>query len=275
MSSKLADTLKTKHRLSHSDRLLLQASFRRLKSSQRTEADRLESRRSVLKFRLERHNDQAAKRWNVFDEPLRPVRLQRITDQDDWDDRPADLASPPKYLPEDLDVELLPVDLPSSRGRQWCRSHPKESEVELALRRAHADFHLYNLRMSLVEKANAYRKFIRRHPESGRRNVADFTRATTQTQQVTKEVVMHVQLYTSGRNAMILVNWTRTDGERYCVLSRQDINVQTSVINQDDSHSWTVSLAWFWKMDISAEMDNETYLAECTLNSFVCSCAMY
>ena len=125
------------------------------------------------------------------------------------------------------------------------------------------DHHLKEIRLSLVEKASVFRKMIRKPPNEHRRNVADSTRGLEILRGVNEHLSLEVQRYMSNRDVMSLALWTSEEASRYKEIQPKDLNVNTAALNLADTHSWTSDLPWFWKMDISGDMNADEYLAEC------------
>jgi hypothetical protein len=273
---RLLSMVSQKHRLS------LQALVRKIKSHPTPDQQRdIALKRARLQERVDAYQKQAANilqaspdsgddSWD--DTPLREkyigIEFDGIGEGDD-DDESASSAEEDDELQVSgnhstdgsIDAEYIPLHLPSHLGRDWCRENDAEdlAKAELRLREGQLNDTLHHIRISLGHKSYLYRHDVR--PARTQRLK---TRAWAEVHAAESTVQHHARVYTRARQAMVDLGVGSTLLDRYKVLKRQDLSVETSVIAPHVRGQRNKLLPWFWTMDVRRDADVGEWMEDCT-----------
>jgi hypothetical protein len=165
-----------------------------------------------------------------------------------------------------IDAEHSSLHLPSHLGRRWCHSNAAEdlAQAELRLREGQLNDSLHQIRIALGHKSYLFRNEVR--PARSQRLKL---RAWGDVHDVESTVQHHARVYTRARQAIVDLGAEAFLLERYKVLKRQDLSVQTSVIAPSVRGQRNKSLAWFWTMDVRRDADVRPWMEDCAY--FFCS----
>ena len=159
-----------------------------------------------------------------------------------------------------VDAEYSPLHLPSHFGHDWCNENAAEdlAEAELRLREGQLNDSLHHIRIALGHKS-----FLFRHDIRPARTQRLKTRAWAGVHAVESTVQHHARVYIRGRKAMVDLGAGSNLLDRYQVLSREDLSVNTSVIAPQVRGQRNKSLPWFWTMDVQRDADVGEWMEDC------------
>jgi hypothetical protein len=168
----------------------------------------------------------------------------------------------PRNRPRDghIDAEHISVHLPSHLGRSWCNSNAAEdlAKAELCLREGQLNDSLHHIRIALGHKSYLFRNNVR--PARTQRLK---TRAWAEVHAVESTVQHHARVYNHARRAMLDLGAEASLLDRYKVLERQDLRIDTAVIAPNVRGQRNKSLPWFWSMDIQRDADVGAWMNDC------------
>jgi len=175
-------------------------------------------------------------------------------------------SSPPNGL---INAEHISLHLPSHMGCTWCNTNAAEdlAKGELRLREGQLNDSLHHIRIALGHKSYLFRNNIR--PARTQRLK---TRAWGEVHAVKSTVQHHARVYNRARQSMVDLSAKAEGLDRYKVLKRQDLIIDTTIIAPSVRGQRNKSLAWFWSMDVRRDADTGAWMNDCRRISFqLCS----
>jgi hypothetical protein len=145
------------------------------------------------------------------------------------------------------------IDEPASTGRLQIEDRliplPSNGNVglvhaqlEIQHRICHAKHHLSRIRDLIAEKSFQFSHVIRVAP---RKSVN--TRSRAEVKKLNLQISVHCRLYAQCRARLIKLNATPETVNRFQVLSSQDVNASTAIVNPNEPGSTRVKLSWIWQ----------------------------
>jgi hypothetical protein len=167
-----------------------------------------------------------------------------------------------------INAEHILLHLPSQLGRSWCNMNAAEdlAKAELRLREGQLNDSLHHIRIALGHKSYLFRNNVR--PARTQRLK---TRTWTEVHAVESTVQHHARVYNHARKSMLDLGADVSLLDRYKVLERQDLRIDTTVIAHDVRGQRNRSLPWFWSMDVRRDADVGAWMNDCRHFS---SCAL-
>jgi hypothetical protein len=169
--------------------------------------------------------------------------------------------------------EHISLHLPSHLGRIWCNMNSAEdlAKAELRLREGQLNDSLHHIRIALGHKSYLFRNNVR--PARTQRLK---TRAWAEVHAVESTVQHHARVYNRARQSMLDLRADASLLDRYKVLERQDLKIDTTVIAPDVRGQRNKSLPWFWSMDVRRDADVGAWVNDCRCmlvyaHSYACS----
>jgi hypothetical protein len=216
-----------------------------------------------LQAKLIRHNQQGAQ-WLKDDAgSMTSVRLHQLLDEDEWGGNTP--VIPGTEVENNL-PELCPIDLPSSRGLQFCQNNQEVAKIESSLRIAQADEHLHLIRRNLVNRANLYRTTIRHSSNNERLGTSAGTRAHALVAKLGRTVRLHAQQYRICRAMWKPLGIDPALCKKYQELTREDLYTNTKTYDASSPESLREKLPWFWLINMKRTIDDDQYIASCKPN---------
>jgi hypothetical protein len=159
-----------------------------------------------------------------------------------------------------INAENILLHLPSYLGRTWCNKNSSEdlAKAELRLREGQLNDSLHNIRIALGHKSYLFRNNVR--PARTQRLK---TRAWGEVHAVESTVQHHARVYNRARQSMMDLDADASLLDRYKVLERQDLKIDTAVISPDVRGQRNKSLPWFWSMDVRRDADVGAWMNDC------------
>ncbi|KAH9031510.1 hypothetical protein EDB85DRAFT_1865757, partial [Lactarius pseudohatsudake] len=153
---------------------------------------------------------------------------------------------------DDQDADHILLHLPSHLGHNWCNTNAAEdlAKAELCLRQGQLNDSLHHIRISLGHKSYLFRNNVR--PARTQRFK---TRAWAGVHATESTLQHHAQVYMCARQAIVDLGASTFLLDRYKVLTRQDLSVETSIIAPQVRGQRNKSLPWFWTMDVRRDAD--------------------
>lgn len=183
------------------------------------------------------------------------ARLLNVPFGDDlrWED---DGENEPIVLPVgDIEKEaiMLPSNIPGTHaGLQLAR------ETELELRVAQADEALEGVRTSICHKSYLYRNDI------GQAVTKTYkTRSYDAVAAADREMRQYVRVYGQARAALEHLAAPPDVLLKYEKLRADELKAVKAIYDPNARGQSTDSLPWFWKLAVSSDSDQSTYLEEC------------
>ena len=157
-------------------------------------------------------------------------------------------------------AENVSLHLPSHLGRSWCNGSASKdlAKAELRLREGQLNDALHHIRIALGHKSYVFRNDVR--PARTQRLK---TRAWAEVHAVESSVQHHARVYNLARQAMKDLNADASLLNRYRVLERQDLKIDTTVIAPDVRGQRNKSLPWFWSVDVRRDADAGEWMNDC------------
>jgi hypothetical protein len=164
------------------------------------------------------------------------------------------------FIDSCIDAEHISLHLPSHLGRSWCDINAAEdlAKTELRLREGQLNDSLHHIRIALGHKSYVFRNDVR--PARTQRLK---TRAWAEVHAVESTVQHHARVYMRARQAIVDLGADAFLLDRYKVLKRQDLSVDTSVIAPQVRGQRNKSLPWFWTMDVRRDTEVGAWLEDC------------
>jgi len=265
-------------------RLSLQALVRKIGSHPTPDQKRdIASRRSQLQDKVYEFQKQAGSILHTVsddadvswgDDRAREIYTgAEFDDVGEGDDDGHDLASEERYetqLPRNsppdgrIDSEQISLHLPSHLGRSWCNINAAEdlAKAELRLREGQLNDSLHHIRIALGHKSYLFRNNVR--PACTQRLK---TRAWGEVHAIESTVQHHARVYNCARKSMLDLGADASLLDRYRVLERHDLKIDTAVIAPDVRGQRNKPLPWFWSMDIRRDTDVREWVNDCRCTS--------
>jgi hypothetical protein len=159
-----------------------------------------------------------------------------------------------------INAEHISLHLPSHLGRSWCNMNAAEdlAKAELRLREGQLNDSLHHIRIALGHKSYLFRNNVR--PARTQRLK---TRAWGEVHAVESTVQHHARVYNRARRSMLDLGAEASLLDRYKVLERRDLRIDTTVIAPDVRGQRNKSLPWFWSMDVRRDADVGAWMKDC------------
>ena len=159
-----------------------------------------------------------------------------------------------------INAEHIPLHLPSHMGRNWCNRNGAEdlAKLELRLLEGQLNDSLHSVRIALGHKS-----YVFRSTERPARTQRLKTRAWGEVHAVESTVQHHARVYNCARQSMVDLGAGASLLDRYKVLQRQDLKIDTTVIAPHVRGQRNTSLPWFWSMDPRRDADVGEWMADC------------
>jgi hypothetical protein len=160
-----------------------------------------------------------------------------------------------------VEVEHISVHLPSHLGLDWCNTNGAKNlaKAELYLREGQLNDSLHQIRIALGHKSYVFRNEVR--PSRSQRLK---TRAWKGVHAIEYTVQHHARVYARARQAIEQLGADKFLLDRYKVMTRQDLNIKTSVIAPHVRGQRNTSLPWFWTMDVQNDTNVGEWMEDCT-----------
>lgn len=159
-----------------------------------------------------------------------------------------------------IDAEHISLHLPSHMGRSWCDRHAAEdlAKAELRLREGQLNDSLHHIRIALGHKSYLFRNDVR--PARTQRLK---TRAWAEVHAVESTVQHHARVYNRARQSTLDLGADASLLDRYKILKRQDLRVDTAVIAPNVRGQRNKPLPWFWSLDVRRDADVGAWMNDC------------
>ena len=226
--------------------------------------------RNRLGDKIHKHNEQGSQWLEENAEGLASVHLHRLLDEDEWTGDSPVVPEPKAQKNHPTNPEQRPIDLPSSRGSDFCQQNLELGAIEGAICIAQADEHLYLIRRNLVDRANLYRTTVRYTSRNERLGVSAGTRAHKLVSKLGKTVRLHAQQYRVCRAMWKPLGVDQELCRKYRDLTREDLYTNTKTYDAMDPGSYRQKLPWFWLINVKKNINDDEYIASCKLVSDVC-----
>jgi len=128
----------------------------------------------------------------------------------------------------------------------------------LELRYGQANNALHAIRIGISHKAGLFRGKVRAASSQQTR-----TRAWDAVISSEANIQYQAKIYSRARYAMVQLDAPSEMLEKYKILRKHDLVARTSVLNPNIQRHQNEQLAWFWKMDVSAGIDEDKWMQEC------------
>ena len=191
-----------------------------------------------------------------------------VGEEDDDDDRHNSAAEgcyqmqfPRNSCPNGrINAENISLHLPSQLGCSWCNTNTAKdlAKAELRLQEGQLNDSLHHIRIALGHKSYLFRNDVR--PAHTQRLK---TRAWTEVHAVESTVQHHARVYNRARQSMLGLGADASLLDRYKVLERRDLRIDTTVISPNVRGQRNTSLPWFWSMDIRRDADVGAWMNDC------------
>ncbi|KAI0277315.1 hypothetical protein BC826DRAFT_976643, partial [Russula brevipes] len=172
-----------------------------------------------LGTKIVKHNDQGTQWLKEDAGDITSIRLHRLLDEDEWSGDSLVISGNTSQTCAVTSPEQRPIDLPSSRGLEFCRNNQEVATIEGDLRIAQADEHLHLIRQNLIHRANLYRTTIRHTSSNKRLGASDGTRSHILAAKLGRTVRLHAQHPESYRQKLpwfwLIKVKTRVDDDEY------------------------------------------------------------
>ena len=97
------------------------------------------------------------------------------------------------------------------------------------------------------------------------------THAWAEVHAVDSTVQHHARVYNCARQAMLNLGADTSLLDRYRVLERQDLRIDTTVIAPEARGQRNKPLPWFWSMDVRRDADVGAWMNDCRHISVSCT----
>lgn len=261
-------------------RLSLQAQVRKIGSHPTPDQKRdIVLRRSRLQDKVDAFQGQAASMLHAVsndaddswgDDDSREIytgaEFDGVGEEDDGADDPAGEEHYQTQLLRNyppgsrINSEHISLHLPSHLGRSWCDRNAAEglAKAELRLREGQLNDSLHHIRIALGHKSYLFRNNVR--PARTQRLK---TRAWAEVHAVESTVQHHARVYNRARQSILDLDADAFLLDRYKVLERQDLKIDTTVIAPNVRGQRNKSLPWFWSMDVRRDADVGAWMNDC------------
>lgn len=227
------------------------------------EALDIEQRRQRLQKRIDRFHGRSKAMWPVEAEQEPPeYQANRILDfsgtgSDDEEEGPS--ATAPSAV-----VERLSIYLPSAIGMAACvaNGHTRATVMERQLRIGQQNDVLQNIRVAISRKVCIFREGIRAAKSKKKK-----TRSWDHLHAVDLSVRHNARVYDRARSAMLRLDPSEAERERYQPLKKEDLKVDTARVEPGLRGHRGSHLAWFWTIDIADDVEQQEGMRECKLHT--------
>lgn len=229
------------------------------KSPTVAESLEVETRRQRLQKRVDKYNERARMMWPL-ESHQQPAEY--------WQDELVDLASAESDDEEDGEihaedftaVERASLHMPSTIGMEICTSmgYADAAEMERKLRIGQQNDGLQNIRVAISRKACIFREGVRAAKSKKKK-----TRSWDHIHAVDHSVRHNCRVYDRARRAMLKLNPSDAERDRYKPLAKADLNVDTARVEPGLRGHRGSHLAWFWTMDIADDVEQQEGMMEC------------
>lgn len=224
-----------------------------------TDALDIERRRQRLQKRIDKFHGRSKAMWPVDpDEEPPEYKSEGALDfsgtgSDDEDSGPS--AAEPSAA-----VEHLSIYLPSAIGMAVCisKGYVRPTAMERQLRLVQQNDVLQNIRVAISRKACIFREGIRAAKSKKKK-----TRSWDHLHAVDLSVRHNARVYDRARCAMLRLNPSDAERERYKPLNKEDLKVDTARVEPGLRGHRGSHLAWFWTMDIADDVEQQEGMREC------------
>lgn len=216
-----------------------------------------------LGMKIVKHNDQGTQ-WLKDDAgDIASVRLHRLLDEDEWSGDSMVISGSTSRASPIASPEHRPIDLPSSRGQEFCQNNQEVANIERDLRIAQADEHLHLIRQKLIHRANLYRTTIRHTSSNKRLGASDGTRSHMLAAKLSRTVRLHAQQYRICRAMWKPLGVNPEQYKKYQDLTKEDLYTNTKTYDATSAESYRQKLPWFWLINVKARVEDDEYIASC------------
>ena len=159
-----------------------------------------------------------------------------------------------------INAEHISLHLPSHMGRTWCNANSAQdlADAELRLLVGQLNNSLHYIRIALGHKSYLFRNNIR-----AARTQRLKTRAWGEVHAVESTVQHHARVYSHARRSIVDLGAEASLLDRYKILQRQDLRIDTAVIAPSVRGQRNESLPWFWSMDVRRDTDTGAWMNDC------------
>ncbi|KAF7970570.1 hypothetical protein HWV62_23675 [Athelia sp. TMB] len=228
------------------------------KSPTVSESLEIETRRQRLQKRVDKYNDRARIMW--------PLELHQQP-AEYWQDELVDVASDASDDEEDGDVQVehytaverVTLHMPSTIGMEICTSmgYADAAAMEKKLRIGQQNDGLQNIRVAISRKACIFREGVRAAKSKKKK-----TRSWDHIHAVDHSVRHNCRVYERARRAMLKLNPSDAERDRYKPLTKADLKVDTARVEPGLRGHRGSHLAWFWTMDIADDIEQQEGMVE-------------
>jgi hypothetical protein len=243
-------------------RLRLQAHLVHVSSTQAEQRLTL-NWQNQLGTKIVKHNDQGTQWLKEDAGDITSVRLHRLLDEDEWSGDSLVISGNTSQTYPIASPEQRPIDLPSSRGPEFCRNNQEVATIEGDLRIAQADEHLHLIRQKLIHRANLYRTTIRHTSSNKRLGASDGTRSHVLAAKLGRTVRLHAQQYRICRAMWKPLGVNPEQCKKYQDLTKEDLYTNTKTYDATSAESYRQKLPWFWLINVKTRVDDDEYIASC------------
>ena len=228
-------------------------------------------RQQRLQSRIDNFHIGAAQLWPVDDEDLwlegrigEPLDILP-TDSEEEEEEEEEESLPHHPMGREGPEKALLL-LPSNIGLDKCIALGYQSFVqqEKALRVGQMNDSLHGLRLSISRKAVVFREGLRSSRSKNRK-----TRSWDEILQVDGSVRHHARMYCRARIAFKRLGADELEMARFQPLTRTQLSVTTARIDPALRGQRDSSLAWFWSMDVQADVQAAQGMTECESSKLI------
>jgi hypothetical protein len=171
-----------------------------------------------------------------------------------------DPIDPPDLMQATTRPETLVIALPSALPEKSVYRQPlaRLMQMEMELRRGHANDCLGSIRRTIGQEAFEYKKVLRPAHDKIHQ-----TRARTSIQNIHRGLVLQARIYKRTREAMIKLGIeSEVVEELYKTLTAEDIKTSSAINNPNIAGSSRTKLSWIWTLHQGVQT-NDNHLTEC------------
>jgi hypothetical protein len=171
-----------------------------------------------------------------------------------------DPIDPPDLTQDTTRPETFVIALPSALPEKSAHRQllTRLLQMEMELRRGHANDCLGSIRRTIGQEAFQYKKVLRPAHDKIHQ-----TRAQTSIQNIHRGLVLQARIYKRTREAMIKLGIDSDVVESlYRPLSAEDIKVSSAANNPNIAGSTQMKLSWIWTLHQGVQT-NDNHLTEC------------
>ncbi|KAF7971669.1 hypothetical protein HWV62_20644 [Athelia sp. TMB] len=218
----------------------------------------IEKRRQRLQKRVDKFHGRAKVMWPLeADQQIPEYRQDNMPDLDDIESDEEEEDTPRASVSGT--AERLSLHLPSAIGLDVCASkgYADAAEAEKRLRIGQQNDVLQNIRVAISRKACIFKEGIRA-AKSKKKKMHSWDHIHA----VDLSVRHNCRVYDRARSAMLKLNPTAAEIDRYKPLAREDLNVDTARVEPGLRGHRGSHLAWFWTMDIADDIAHQDGMME-------------